>query len=147
MATNINNLPTKVSETNSAENQKILDSVMNDIERKTQYSQQPPQNVAQPPNYPMQPPQMVAQYHQNPELTEKYSSQEKTYNDIMNVAKEPLLVAAIFLMLNMDFVTQLLAKYIPGMFTAQGTASNTSLIVKGLLAGGLFFVLKRMLKN
>lgn len=149
MATPISNLSTHTSQENSAENQKILDSVMNEINKQTapQYSQNIPQHVPMP-----QP--MSQQMHQGPPPMQeypygqqKYQQQEQTYNDIMAIAKEPLLIAAIFIILNMSFVNETLAKYIPGMFTVDGTMSSMSLLVRGLLAGVAFFFLKSFIKN
>ena len=160
MSTSINNLPTNKiqdNQMNHSENKTILNKVMEQINSQTS-NQSMQQTQPMQPMQPMQPTQPMHQmyptqqyiqqpYTNNQQLEQKYNSQEETFSQIMNIAKEPLMVAGIFISLNFDIVNQLLSKYIPvDMFTSTGSASNISLVIRGLLAGVLFFLLKKIVK-
>ena len=61
-------------------------------------------------------------------------------------AKEPLIVAAVALLAQMGLLNGVVGKYVPGSFGEDGDVTMTGMIVKGLVAGVLFYVIRRFLR-
>lgn len=65
---------------------------------------------------------------------------------IMQEAKEPLIVAAVALLAQMGLLNGVVGKYVPGSFNDDGDVTMTGMLVKGLVAGVLFYVIRRFLR-
>jgi hypothetical protein len=61
--------------------------------------------------------------------------------------KEPLVVAVLFLVLSHPQVQKQVAVYVPNVTLEDGTLSTTGLLGLSVLAGGLFFGSKYLMKN
>lgn len=66
------------------------------------------------------------------------------YTDIANEARTPILVALIFFVFSLPFVTVLISHYFPSFVKGTGELTSFGLLVKSLLAGGSFWVLHRI---
>jgi len=92
------------------------------------------------------------QHHQMQLVKQAKDSQGFTLNlleNLMREAKDPLLVAALVVLASLDQVDQLIVKFSP-LNVVDGFNGNLNLIglaLKGLLAGIVYFVVRRMLHN
>lgn len=112
-----------------------------------QYEQPSPEEIQQ-----MQQQQMMQQMQQQQIMQQMQQEQEKTQQKEPEKAKglmgklptdfkEPLLVAAIFLILSYPAITEQIAKYVPQILE-DGKVTTTGLLLLALLAGVLFYISK-----
>ena len=66
------------------------------------------------------------------------------YSDIATEAKTPLLVALIFFVFSLPFVTVLISHYLPSFVKGTGELTTVGLLIKSLFAGSSFWVLHRI---
>ena len=62
---------------------------------------------------------------------------------VMTQAKEPLMVAVLVMLLGNDQVQSLISRALP----PAGKSPIVGLLVRGLIAGGLFFLLRRFIPS
>jgi hypothetical protein len=67
------------------------------------------------------------------------------YSDIATEAKTPLLVALIFFVFSLPFVTVLISHYLPSFVKGTGELTSIGLLIKSLFAGSSFWVLHRII--
>ena len=67
------------------------------------------------------------------------------YSDIATEAKTPLLVALIFFVFSLPFVTVLVSHYLPSFVKGTGELTSFGLLIKSLFAGSSFWVLHRII--
>lgn len=66
------------------------------------------------------------------------------YSDIAIEGKTPLLVALIFFIFSLPFVTVLISHYLPSFVKGSGELTTIGLLIKSLLAGSSFWILHRI---
>lgn len=67
------------------------------------------------------------------------------YGDIIGQFRQPLLVAIIVFVISLPAVNVLLGFYLPSLLRAGGDLTTMGLLVKSLIAGGLFWFIQRIL--
>lgn len=67
------------------------------------------------------------------------------YGDIIGQFRQPLLVAIIVFIISLPAVNVLLGFYLPSLLRAGGDLTTMGLLVKSLVAGGLFWFIQRIL--
>lgn len=98
----------------------------------------PPSNQFPPTQYP----QEQTQYPQEqPQFAQPHASVKgKLMDYVMNNLKEPMLAAALYIVMSNDMVSELVSRYIP-----YAGAPISGLIIRAVLIAGAFIVLKMLL--
>ena len=81
---------------------------------------------------------------QNPQMYMPPTQRKSYYSDIASELKTPILVALLFFVLSLPFVSVLMAHYLPSLVKATGELTTVGLLIKSLIAGALFWVLHRI---
>ena len=66
------------------------------------------------------------------------------YSNIASEVKTPILVALLFFVFSLPFVSVLVSHYFPSFVKGTGELTTFSLLIKSILAGGSFWVLHRI---
>ena len=127
---------------NEGDNSELVNNILNDYEKSEQSEEMPPQEQ-QRQEYDER---EEFQYDPRRQHDDRYYGQEMVGSppppdNWMNEAKGPLLVMLLVFITNLGIVDQTLEKYIPFI----GEGSMLGLAAKALLAGVLFYILKRFL--
>ncbi len=155
---------TPISQLNKGDNSEMVQNILNDMEQ----PQMPePMTQMRQPQPPMQPP--MQQPMEQPEYDDEGEDDEENYQDygqgqgqgqmakmpyyppgmmggesLMDQVKGPLIVVVLFILLNLDMVNQMMVKYIPKI-SAGGNVNMMGLVLKGVVAGLIFYLVKRFL--
>lgn len=81
---------------------------------------------------------------QNPQMYMPPAQRKSYYSDIASELKTPILVALLFFVLSLPFVSVLMSHYLPSLVKATGELTTVGLLIKSLIAGALFWVLHRI---
>jgi len=144
-STPINQIP-EINENTDSSNQ-LVQEIINEIQaQETQTDNQPQQEVMQqetqqPMMMQQQQPVMMEQNIEEPKL----SFVQKIMNNVLDNSKEASVVSAITLFLSLPAVNAILLKYIPRMMSSDGQISTSGIIIKALLAGVVFFLVRKMM--
>lgn len=97
-----------------------------------------PQSQQYIPQNPYSQPMMQQQMYMPP------INKKSWYTDIATEAKTPVLVALIFFIFSLPFVSVLISHYFPSFVKGTGELTSFGLLIKSLLAGASFWVLHRI---
>jgi len=67
------------------------------------------------------------------------------FDGVMEVAKDPLTVSCLYVILNLKFFDELLSKYLGGFLGEEGTSSIKGVLIKALLLGVLFYLTSKFI--
>jgi len=81
---------------------------------------------------------------QNPQMYMPPTQRKSYYSEIASELKTPVLVALLFFILSLPFVTVLMSHYLPSLVKATGELTTVGLLIKSLIAGALFWILHRI---
>lgn len=81
---------------------------------------------------------------QTPQMYAPPIQRKSYYSEIASELKTPILVALLFFVLSLPFVSVLMSHYLPSLVKATGELTTVGLLIKSLLAGILFWVLHRI---
>ena len=82
---------------------------------------------------------------QTPQMYAPPIQRKRYYSEIASELKTPILVALLFFVLSLPFVSVLMSHYLPSLVKATGELTTVGLLIKSLLAGALFWVLHRII--
>jgi len=68
-----------------------------------------------------------------------------SFNGVVDMIKEPLSVSALYVILNLSFVDELLNKYLGSFIGENGASSIKGVVLKALLIGVLYYVVSKFM--
>jgi hypothetical protein len=68
-----------------------------------------------------------------------------SFNEVVDVIKEPLSVSALYVILNLSFIDDLLNKYLGSFLGDDGSSSIKGVLLKSLLIGVLYYVVSKFM--
>jgi hypothetical protein len=113
------------------DNSKVVDGILQEMEQSggdNKQSEQPPKQQY---------------YEEEEEHYDNYETELSFTDKIMMELKLPLLVALLVFLSNFNMLNTLLVKYIPRVIGSDGNMNIYGLLLKSVLAGLLFFVVKK----
>jgi len=82
---------------------------------------------------------------QQPQMYMPSMQRKSYYSDIASELKTPILVALLFFVMSLPFVSVLMSHYLPSLVKATGELTTFGLLTKSLVAGALFWILHRII--
>lgn len=135
---------TPINQLRQDDNSEVVQNILNEMDTNPQMqsSQPMPQGGKQP------------RYQQEYEPEDDYDEQDQYYmpqkelsltEKIISELKGPLLVAVLVFVINLNLFDDLLVKYVPKIAGIDGGVGMIGLLIKAVIAGALFYVIKKFL--
>ena len=118
----------------------------NELVQRVLTSMQEPSQVNIQEKMPIQEEKKVPQVKLDDISNDSKKEDDSFTNKLLKEGKEPLIIAALAYLSNQQFVTDFIKKYVPKIVEAETNAvTSLGFIIKALLIGILFYVIKKYL--